>query len=409
MRRALALVGATIALSGCYRSHQREDVSVARDAGRDAGRDAEAPHDAGSPCVTAIEWIDPVPLIRPIDTVIAPSLAGSDEGFELAYRHVSPELCDGPCPAALRVPPEGPQPAVHDAHPMYWADWSDLTRVEARTDRSDQPWFVAIGAGRVAWARAPEPGWSAAAQVEVDREIGDVAFGEETVWIETHEQGPTGEARAMRILEHATSGEPIADHDGSVLTHGFEYRAPMLRTSRGGELVIGFTQDVDSPPTVHLGNLDDHPRLPWSGSSCGVSAFDFSADGLNYVVERCGDRVVMELLRGDFPTDVLDVSGAHHALGSPRIAPHDTGVLAAYWHADGSARVHVFDRAPSEVASDTIPGSALLPGESPGGLAVATSAAPGRGYVLAVVWTHLAADGAEVPSYGALQRFRLCE
>ncbi len=408
VRRALGVL-ALVALGGCYLSHERaprEDAGERPDAGRDGGRDAAPARDAGRPCVSGIEWIDRVPLFRPMDAVIGPSLAASEDGFELAYRHASPELCDGPCPAALRVPPAGPQPDVREAHPMYWADWGSLSRVEVRADRSEQAWFFAIGDGVVGWAREPEPGWTAAAHVMVPREVGDVAVGRERVWIETHDVGPAGQALAMRVAEHAPSGDLIADHDASALTHGFEYRAPVLRTMSSGELWIAFTQDVDFPPTVQLARLEAGPE-PWIGSSCGVDAYDVApvSDMLVYVIERCRERVVMELRRGRFGVDLLDVSSEHHATGAPRIARWGTGAVAAFWHADGTARVHLFDRAVTEVASDAVPGSALRSGETPGPLAVASR----YDNVLAVVWTHLAADGAEVPSYGAVQRFRLCE
>jgi len=412
MRRGAWLIaGVGLMVAGCYEAHAggpRRDGGARGDAGpverRDAGpvvgRDAGPRPDAGPGCAGA-EWIDEAPTLRPFDTARGPSVTAAPGAFHVAYWYVDFDVCDGPCPVALSLRAEGPQPERFEVSPMYWADWSDLRRVEAHTDPDGTLWFAAIGERRVAWARTPEPGWMAAGAFESERPVGDVAFTERGfVWVQTHAPGPDGLTQ-MRLHVHTPDGEPVDVIDGEMLTSGFEFEQPALADSPN-EPWIGFTQDVDFPPTVQLARPFAGPE-PWFGSSCGVESFDLASGGLEraWVIEDCGRQVLLEARDGLGGTERLELSEAHHPDAAPAIAPHRDGWVAAWWERDGAARVAWID-ARRGVQLATVPGVALAPGQLPGALSVASA-----GDILAVAWSRTTPD-AMSPSEGAIQRFRPC-
>lgn len=409
---ALLIVGAGLLAAGCYEAHaggpRRDGGSVGRDggapSGRDAGpvirRDAGSGPDAGRDC-EGVEWIDEAPALRPFDTVRGPSVVGTD-GFHVAYWHVSFEVCDGPCPVVVSMSATGPQPPALEVSPMYWADWADTRRVEAHVDPDGQLWFAAIGDARVAWARPPTPGWMAEGEAAFDRPVGDLAFTERGfVWVQTHEATPMGELTRIRLSVFAPFGELVDEIEGDMLTTGFEFRRPRLADAPG-EPWIGFTQDVDFPPTVQLARPFAGPE-PWFGSSCGVDSFDLAAAGPErvWVVQRCGPIVLVEARDGRGGTDRFELSEGHHPEGAPAIAAYGEGWVIAYWHRDGAVRVAYVDPERG-VQPAAVPGSDLGPGETPGALSVASD-----GEVMAVAWSRTQPSGID-PSVGAVQRFRPC-
>lgn len=385
----------------------RDAQSPSLDA-REISHDARVPSSDTGPCAAGIQWIDPIPELRRIDTVIAPSLAASAEGFELLYQHASPELCDGPCPALVRIPTRGP---AAEQRVAYWGwDGPAPALLVAASDQAGAPAFAIVVGQRVLWNGSPSVGdWLVPeASVTVEDAVGDVAFGAGEVLIETHRESAAGRGRLERLQVwlYTRSGTAVAPLGALDPTGGETFWAPELAVSPSAEHPwIGALMDLDFPPTVQLASRG--ASIGWEGSSCGVDSFDLAPESLTetLVVQDCGSNVLVRRRAAAAPAVEATIAASRYTdlPVRSRIVARNERIAVAYRDLDNFAHVVVLGRDLSMIASGTVPGSEVGPGETnPGPLGIAAHADG----TFAVLWTASTAGG--FPD-GAVQRFRVCE